>query len=64
MRLTRSDAPIRIMVLVAPAMSFRLGSKGLWNDEAFSFFVAHRGGVTLRFIAEDTRPPFSYLPPT
>ena len=58
MRLTRSAAPIGLVVLAALVMSFRLGSKDLWNDEAFSFFVAHRGAAaTLRAISHDTQPP-------
>ncbi len=62
MRLTRSAAPIGLVVLAALVMSFRLGSKDLWNDEAFSFFVAHRGAAaTLRFIGQDTQPPLYYL---
>jgi len=62
MRLTRNAAPIGLVVLAALVMSFRLGSKDLWNDEAFSFFVAHRDtAATLRFIGQDTQPPLYYL---
>lgn len=58
MRLTRSAAPIGLVVLAALVMSFRLGSKDLWNDEAFGLFVAHCGATaTLRFIGQDTQPP-------
>ena len=52
MRLTQSAAPIGLVVLV---MSFRMDSKDLWNDEAFSFLAPHHDGTaTLRFIGQDT----------
>ena len=41
---------------------FHLGRQPLWNDEAFSFFVAYRGlGHTLAFMRQDTQPPFFYI---
>ncbi len=39
-----------------------LGDKALWNDEAFSFFVAWRDVAhTLAMIRQDTQPPLYYL---
>jgi len=39
-----------------------LGDKALWNDEAFSFFVAWRDVAhTLAMMRQDTQPPFYYL---
>ena len=62
MRLSRRLAPPLLVLLAVGVMSFRLADKSLWNDEAFSFFVA-RGGpaAAVRFIAQDTQPPVYYL---
>lgn len=62
MRLNRRLVPALLVLLAAGVMSFRLAHKSLWNDEAFSFFVA-RGGpaAAVRFIAQDTQPPLYYL---
>jgi 4-amino-4-deoxy-L-arabinose transferase-like glycosyltransferase len=39
-----------------------LGDKALWNDEAFSFFVAWRDVAhTLAMMRQDTQPPLYYL---
>jgi 4-amino-4-deoxy-L-arabinose transferase-like glycosyltransferase len=39
-----------------------LNHRPLWNDEAFSYFVAWRGPAdALRMIAEDAQPPLYYL---
>jgi hypothetical protein len=39
-----------------------LAGNSLWNDEAFSYFVAWRGpAAALRLIADDVQPPFYYL---
>ena len=62
MRLTRRLTPILLFLLAVAVMSFRLGGKSLWNDEAFSYFVARRGpAAAVRFIAQDTQPPVYYL---
>jgi mannosyltransferase len=55
--------PLGLLFLLAAAvMFFRLADKSLWNDEAFSFFVARRGpAAAVRFIAQDTQPPVYYL---
>lgn len=58
----RAILPLLLVALAALTMSFHLANKSLWNDEAFSFFVA-RGGpsAAVRFIAQDTHPPIYYL---
>ena len=62
MRLSRLASPILLVALAAGVMFFRLADKALWNDEAFSFFVAQHGiAATVRFIAQDTQPPVYYL---
>ncbi len=62
MRLDRRLVPLALVLLAALTMSIRIAHNSLWNDEAFSFFVA-RGGpmATVRFIAQDTQPPVYYL---
>ena len=40
---------------------FDLSKNDLWNDEAFSYFVAHDGlSEAIRQISEDTQPPVYY----
>jgi mannosyltransferase len=62
MRLIRRLTPGLLFLLAAAVTFFRLADKSLWNDEAFSYFVA-RGGpaAAVRFIAQDTQPPVYYL---
>jgi hypothetical protein len=51
------------VVAVAAVLNFwQLDRVSLWNDEAFSFFAARNGAEqALRFIADDTQPPFYYV---
>jgi 4-amino-4-deoxy-L-arabinose transferase-like glycosyltransferase len=50
------------MVAAAGLMFAAIDGKPLWNDEAFSFFMAHGGPLeTLRSISQDTQPPLYYL---
>lgn len=55
--------PVVALVIAAAGLVFAdIGGKSLWNDEAFSFFVAHSGPLaTLRGISQDTQPPLYYL---
>lgn len=51
-----------LMLLSAVICFHGLAAKPLWNDEAFSFFVAWRGiGGTIDAIRQDSQPPFYYL---
>ncbi len=51
-----------LLLMAATLAGFHLSHKPLWNDEAFSYFVARHGpAATLRFIAQDTQPPLFYL---
>ncbi len=54
---------IAAVLLLASATSlFNLGGTTLWNDEAFSFYVAHDGlRKTIYNIATDNHPPLYYL---
>jgi uncharacterized membrane protein len=54
---------LSLMLALAALLNFHaLDRTSLWNDEAFSFFAAQSGlSHTLRFIADDTQPPFYYL---
>lgn len=62
MRLIHRSLPGLLVLLAAATMSFRLADKSLWNDEAFSFFVARNGPAgAVHFIAQDTQPPIYYL---
>jgi uncharacterized membrane protein len=53
---------VLVLLLAAALNLHELTSPSLWNDEAFSFFVAE-GGVRNMFfwIVNDTHPPFYYL---
>jgi len=55
--------PIAALAAIAAVLFFTdIGGKSLWNDEAFSFFVANGGPLaTLHAISQDTQPPFYYL---
>lgn len=55
--------PLAPVLLLAAALDFyQIDRTSLWNDEAFSFFVSYGSlARTLRFIADDTHPPFYYL---
>ena len=62
MRLPRYLVPGLLVALAAVVMGFRLTNKDLWNDEAFSYFVARHGpAAAARFIVQDTQPPVYYL---
>jgi 4-amino-4-deoxy-L-arabinose transferase-like glycosyltransferase len=65
MRLPRfrpAQIQIAIILLAAALNFFHIDRPSLWNDEAFSFFVARDGlAHTLRTIANDTQPPLYYL---
>jgi mannosyltransferase len=51
-----------LTVLFALLGAQGLGGRALWNDEAFSFFVAFRDAAhTLDFMRQDTQPPLYYL---
>jgi 4-amino-4-deoxy-L-arabinose transferase-like glycosyltransferase len=51
-----------LTVLFAAMCAQGLGAVALWNDEAFSFFVAQDGlAHTLRWMRQDTQPPAYYL---
>jgi mannosyltransferase len=74
MNLSRAVGRIRDAALARPwfcvglitLLSFGLcfhdiAARALWNDEAFSFFVAHEGALgALSYIQQDTQPPFYY----
>jgi mannosyltransferase len=65
MRLPRfrpAQIQIAIILLAAVLNFFHIDRASLWNDEAFSFFVARDGlAHTLRAVANDTQPPLYYL---
>jgi mannosyltransferase len=51
-----------LTLLTAALCLYRLAGQPLWNDEAFSFFVAYRDlATTLDFVRQDTQPPLYYL---
>jgi uncharacterized membrane protein len=51
-----------LTLLFAALCLHRLAAQPLWNDEAFSFFVAWQDFAhTLRFMRQDTQPPGYYL---
>ncbi len=51
-----------LVLLFAGLCGQRLAGAALWNDEAFSFFVAWRDlPHTLAFMRQDTQPPVYYL---
>lgn len=53
---------VAVTLLAAALGSFHLAAQPLWNDEAFSFFVAYRGlAHTVYFMRQDTQPPIYYL---
>jgi 4-amino-4-deoxy-L-arabinose transferase-like glycosyltransferase len=57
-----SLAMLAVMLLAALVGFFHLTTQPLWNDEAFSFFVAYRNVAnTLSFMRQDTQPPVYYL---
>jgi 4-amino-4-deoxy-L-arabinose transferase-like glycosyltransferase len=67
---TRPGADTRLAWAAAAALTLLfaalclhgLTAKPLWNDEAFSFFVAWRDlGHTLHMMRQDTQPPAYYL---
>ncbi len=54
--------PFALSILALVVGAFGLGAQPLWNDEAFSFFVAYKDVEhTLAFMRQDTQPPFYYL---
>ncbi|MBW4090704.1 MAG: glycosyltransferase family 39 protein [Proteobacteria bacterium] len=62
MRLNRRLVPLLLVLLAGGVMAYRLAAKPLWNDEAFSYFVARHGlAAAVRFISQDTQPPLYYL---
>ena len=51
-----------VTVLAALLACVHLAAQPLWNDEAFSFFMAYRDlAHTLALVREDTQPPVYYL---
>jgi 4-amino-4-deoxy-L-arabinose transferase-like glycosyltransferase len=55
-------APILLVLLAAAATTFRLSDSPLWNDEAFSFYMAQGGPLAAAHaIAQDTQPPVYYM---
>lgn len=54
---------VAVLLLLAAVLCFdRIAAQPLWNDEAFSFFVAHHGlWGTLQYIRQDSQPPLYYL---
>jgi len=53
---------IALMALALAASSFHLGDKAIWNDEAFSFFVARDGPAAAIYnISTDPHPPLYYV---
>jgi len=61
-RFVATCAPILLTLLFALLCWSGLAQKALWNDEAFSFFVAFDGlPHTLAMMRQDTQPPLYYL---
>lgn len=66
-RLLESPRAVAVAVAALTALYVALGLHGLgaatlWNDEAFSFFVAWQGVAhTLHMVRQDTQPPLYYL---
>ncbi|MEJ0019448.1 MAG: glycosyltransferase family 39 protein [Acetobacteraceae bacterium] len=60
---SRHIAAVLIILAGYAALAFHtLGGPVLWNDEAFSYFIANGGArEALLRIAADTQPPFYYL---
>lgn len=59
---TDTVASVVLSFLAAAICLHRLAAQPLWNDEAFSYFVAWRGVLnTLDFVRLDTQPPGYYL---
>jgi 4-amino-4-deoxy-L-arabinose transferase-like glycosyltransferase len=55
-------AALGLMLLFAALCVQGLTAQPLWNDEAFSFFVARQGFAhTLAWMRQDTQPPGYYL---
>lgn len=53
---------LAVLLLSLVTSTFQLGAKPLWNDEAFSFFVAHDGpGQAIFNISTDPQPPLYYV---